>query len=215
MQQGVCTTNRGWSSICTWYASCNVYVRNNKTSEDGCTQSSVSVRHYITAKYWHNVKKDGIHFTVSDTGWGKALWGKLYGQWLSETCIFVYDFDVFSADNILKLIEQYQITTFCAPPTLYRILVKMDLSKYDLSSLTYCTTAGEALNPEVFYKFKEMTGFTIFEGFGQTETTLAIGNLKIQHQDRVPWEKQVRCMMFKLCGRMERLQKWVKQAKLS
>ena len=134
--------------------------------------------HYITARYWHNVKTDGIHFTVSDAGWGKALWGKLYGQWLCETCIFVYDFDVFSADNIMKLVEQYKITTFCAPPTLYRILVKMDLSKYDLSALTYCTTAGEALNPEVFYKFKEMTGFTIFEGFGQTETTLAIGNLK-------------------------------------
>ena len=96
--------------------------------------------HYITARYWHNVKTDGIHFTVSDTGWGKALWGKLYGQWLCETCIFVYDFDVFSADNIMKLVEQYKITTFCAPPTLYRILVKMDLSKYDLSALTYCTT---------------------------------------------------------------------------
>jgi acetyl-CoA synthetase len=133
--------------------------------------------HYITAKYWHCVKDYGIHFTVSDTGWGKALWGKLYGQWMSETCIFVYDFDVFSADNIFKLIEKYKITTFCAPPTLYRILVKMDMSKYDLSSLTYCTTAGEALNPEVFYKFKEATGFTIFEGFGQTETTLTIGNL--------------------------------------
>ena len=134
--------------------------------------------HYITAKYWHCNKPGEVHLTVSDTGWGKALWGKLYGQWLCETCIFVYDFDVFSADNIMKLVEQYKITTFCAPPTLYRILVKMDLSKYDLSALTYCTTAGEALNPEVFYKFKEMTGFTSFEGFGQTETTLAIGNLK-------------------------------------
>lgn len=134
--------------------------------------------HYITAKYWHCNKPDGIHFTVSDTGWGKALWGKLYGQWLCETCIFVYDFDTFSADNIFKLIEQYKITTFCAPPTLYRILIRMDMSKYDLSSLQYCTTAGEALNPEVFYKFKEATGFTIYEGFGQTETTLTIGNLQ-------------------------------------
>lgn len=98
----------------------------------------------------------------------------------------------------MKLVEQYKITTFCAPPTLYRILVKMDLSKYDLSALTYCTTAGEALNPEVFYKFKEMTGFTIFEGFGQTETTLAIGNLKIQHRDRVPWVRQAHSMMFTL-----------------
>lgn len=134
--------------------------------------------HYITAKYWHNVKMDGIHFTVSDTGWGKALWGKIYGQWLSETCIFVYDFDVFSADNIMRLVEKYKITTFCAPPTLYRILVKMDMSKYDLSSVTCFTTAGEALNPEVFYKFKELTGYTIYEGFGQTETTLVIGNLR-------------------------------------
>lgn len=134
--------------------------------------------HYITAKYWHCNKPDGIHLTVSDTGWGKALWGKLYGQWLCETCIFVYDFDTFSADSIFKLIEQYQITTFCAPPTMYRILIRMDMSKYNLSSLEYCTTAGEALNPEVFYKFKEATGFTIFEGFGQTETTLTIGNLE-------------------------------------
>ncbi len=134
--------------------------------------------HYITAKYWHCNTPDGIHFTVSDTGWGKALWGKLYGQWLCETCIFVYDFDTFSADNIFRLIEQYKITTFCAPPTLYRILIRMDMSKYNLSSLRYCTTAGEALNPEVFYKFKEATGFTIYEGFGQTETTLTIGNLQ-------------------------------------
>ncbi len=134
--------------------------------------------HYITAKYWHCNRPDGIHLTVSDTGWGKALWGKLYGQWMCETCIFVYDFDVFSADNIFKLIEQYQITTFCAPPTLYRILIRMDMSKYNLSSLQYCTTAGEALNPEVFDIFKEKTGFTIYEGFGQTETTLTIGNLE-------------------------------------
>ncbi len=133
--------------------------------------------HYITAKYWHNTKADGVHFTVSDTGWGKALWGKLYGQWLAETCIFVYDFDVFSADSILKMVEKYKISTFCAPPTMYRILVKMDLSKYDLSSVSYFTTAGEALNPEVFYQFKDMTGFTIYEGFGQTESTLVIGNL--------------------------------------
>lgn len=134
--------------------------------------------HYITAKYWHTNRAGEVHLTVSDTGWGKALWGKLYGQWLCETTIFVYDFDVFSADNIFKLIEEYHINTFCAPPTLYRILVKMDMSKYNLSSLRYCTTAGEALNPEVFYKFKELTGFTIYEGFGQTETTLTIGNLE-------------------------------------
>jgi acetyl-CoA synthetase len=134
--------------------------------------------HYITAKYWHCNRPDGVHLTVSDTGWGKALWGKIYGQWLCETTIFVYDFDAFDADSIFKLIEKYKITTFCAPPTMYRILIRMDLSKYDLSSCKYFTTAGEALNPEVFYKFKEQTGFTIYEGFGQTETTLSIGNLE-------------------------------------
>jgi acetyl-CoA synthetase len=134
--------------------------------------------HYITAKYWHCNRPGEVHLTVSDTGWGKALWGKLYGQWMCEACIFVFDFDTFSADTIFKLIEQYHISTFCAPPTLYRILIRMDMSKYDLSSLRYCTTAGEALNPEVFHIFKEKTGFTIYEGFGQTETTLTIGNLE-------------------------------------
>lgn len=134
--------------------------------------------HYITAKYWHCNTPDGIHLTVSDTGWGKAFWGKLYGQWLCETTIFVYDFDAFDADSIFKLMEKYKVTTFCAPPTMYRILIRMDLSKYDLSSCRYFTTAGEALNPEVFYKFKEQTGFSIYEGFGQTETTLSIGNLQ-------------------------------------
>ena len=134
--------------------------------------------HYITAKYWHCNKPGEVHLTVSDTGWGKALWGKLYGQWLCEACVFVFDFDTFSADTIFKLIEKYHISTFCAPPTLYRILIRMDMSKYNLSSLRYCTTAGEALNPEVFDVFKEKTGFTIYEGFGQTETTLTIGNLE-------------------------------------
>lgn len=134
--------------------------------------------HYITAKYWHCNRPGEVHLTVSDTGWGKALWGKLYGQWLCEACVFVFDFDTFSADTIFKLIEQYKISTFCAPPTLYRILIRMDMSKYNLSSLRYCTTAGEALNPEVFDVFKEKTGFTIYEGFGQTETTLTIGNLE-------------------------------------
>ena len=134
--------------------------------------------HYITAKYWHCNKPGEVHLTVSDTGWGKALWGKLYGQWLCEACVFVFDFDTFSADTIFKLIEKYNISTFCAPPTLYRILIRMDMSKYNLSSLRYCTTAGEALNPEVFDVFKEKTGFTIYEGFGQTETTLTIGNLE-------------------------------------
>ncbi len=133
--------------------------------------------HYITARYWHNVNPDGLHFTISDTGWGKALWGKLYGQWLCEAAIFTYDFDRFKSEEILPMFKKYHITTFCAPPTMYRFFIKENLSKYDLSSIEYATTAGEALNPEVFHRFKEATGLNIMEGFGQTETTLVIGNL--------------------------------------
>ena len=133
--------------------------------------------HYVTAKYWHMVDRDGLHLAISDTGWGKALWGKIYGQWLCEAAVFVYDFDNFSAKNILKMIEKYRITTFCAPPTVYRVMVHLKLEKYDLSSLERVTTAGEALNPEIFRRFKEATGLDIMEGFGQTETTLTIGNL--------------------------------------
>ena len=132
--------------------------------------------HYPTAKHWHNVNPDGLHFTISDTGWGKALWGKLYGQWLCEAGIFTYDFDRFHSDDILPMFAKYHITTFCAPPTMYRFFIKEDLSKYDLSSIEYATTAGEALNPEVFNQFKKATGLTIMEGFGQTETTLSIAN---------------------------------------
>lgn len=133
--------------------------------------------HYITAKYWHCVSKDGLHLTISETGWGKALWGKLYGQWLCEGSIFVYDFDRFDAADILPLFAKYQITTFCAPPTMYRMLIKQDISKYDLSSIKHATVAGEALNPEVFKQFYNATGLTLMEGFGQTETTLSIANL--------------------------------------
>lgn len=133
--------------------------------------------HFITAKYWHRVKYDGLHLTISDTGWGKALWGKLYGQWLCEAAVFTYDFDKFQADDILPMFKKYNITTFCAPPTMYRFFIKEDLSKYDLSSLTYSTVAGEALNPEVYNKWLEITGLKLMEGFGQTETTLAIANL--------------------------------------
>jgi len=132
--------------------------------------------HYPTAKHWHNVNPDGLHFTISDTGWGKALWGKLYGQWLCEAGIFTYDFDRFHSEDILPMFAKYHITTFCAPPTMYRFFIKEDLSKYDLSSVEYATTAGEALNPEVFNQFKKATGLTIMEGFGQTETTLSIAN---------------------------------------
>ncbi|MCL1804976.1 MAG: AMP-binding protein [Clostridiales bacterium] len=133
--------------------------------------------HFITAKYWHNVQEDGIHLTISDTGWGKALWGKLYGQWLCEAAIFTYDFDRFDANDMLPMFARYNITTFCAPPTIYRMFIKEDLSQYDLSSIVYATTAGEALNPEVFQQFRKATGLTIMEGFGQTETTLTLANL--------------------------------------
>ena len=132
--------------------------------------------HYITAKYWHCVNPDGLHLTISDTGWAKAMWGKLYGQWLCEAAIFVYDFDRFDAHDILPMFKKYNITTFCAPPTMYRFMIKEDLSKYDLSSIEHATIAGEALNPEVFQQFRKATGLSVMEGFGQTETTLVIGN---------------------------------------
>ena len=136
-----------------------------------------SLGHIVTARHWHKVNPDGIHFTISDTGWGKAAWGKLYGQWLCETCIMVYDFDRFDAHEILPLFAQYHITTFCAPPTMYRFFIKEDLAKYDLSSLEYANVAGEALNAEVYNKFLQHTGLKLMEGFGQTETTLTIANL--------------------------------------
>ncbi len=133
--------------------------------------------HYITAKYWHGVSENGLHFTISETGWGKALWGKLYGQWLCEGAVFTYDFDRFSASDILPMFAKYNITTFCAPPTMLRMMIKEDISKYDLSSIKHMTTAGEALNPEVYRQFEKATGLQIMEGFGQTELTLVIANL--------------------------------------
>ncbi len=133
--------------------------------------------HYITAKYWHGVSEDGLHFTISDTGWGKALWGKLYGQWLAEGAVFTYDFDRFQASDILPMFAKYNISTFCAPPTMLRMMIKDDISQYDLSSVKHMTTAGEALNPEVYRQFEKATGLQIMEGFGQTELTLTIANL--------------------------------------
>ena len=132
--------------------------------------------HFLTARYWHCCEPDGLHFTISDTGWGKSLWGKLYGQWLCEGAVFVYDFERFHASDLLPLFAKYQITTFCAPPTMLRMMIKEDLSRYDFSSVRHMTTAGEALNPEVAMQFKESTGLEIMEGFGQTETTLTVGN---------------------------------------
>ncbi len=134
--------------------------------------------HYVTAKYWHCCEREGLHFTISDTGWGKALWGKFFGQWLCEGAVFVYDFDRFDAHSILPMFAKYGITTFCAPPTMLRMLIKEDISKYDLSSIHHMTTAGEALNPEVFKQFKRATGISICEGFGQTETTLVVATLR-------------------------------------
>ena len=133
--------------------------------------------HYVTAKYWHQVERDGLHFTISETGWAKASWGKLYGQWMCEGGLFAYDFSRFHAEDILPMFAKYKITTFCAPPTMYRMLIKEDISKYDFSSVHHATTAGEALNPEVFLQFEKATGLKIHEGFGQTETTCALGNL--------------------------------------
>ena len=133
--------------------------------------------HFITAKYWQCVNPDGLHLTISDTGWAKSMWGKLYGQWLNEAAVFVYDFDRFHADDILPMFAKYHITTFCAPPTMYRMLIKEDLSKCDLSSIEHATIAGEALNPEVFLQFQKATGLSVMEGFGQSETTVMIGNL--------------------------------------
>ena len=134
------------------------------------------IAHITTAKYWHKVDPEGLHLTVSETGWMKAMWGKLYGQWFMEAAVFVYDMDRFHADDLLRKIGDYKITTFCAPPTIYRFFIKEDLSKYDLSSLKHATTAGEALNPEVHEQFKKATGLSLMEGFGQTETTLTVAN---------------------------------------
>ena len=137
--------------------------------------------HLTTGVFWHNLHEGSLHLTVADTGWGKAVWGKFYGQWFAGATVFVFDHEKFNADTLLRQIEKYRVTSFCAPPTIYRFMIREDLSRYDLSSLEYCTTAGEALNPAVFDKFKEKTGIQMMEGFGQTETTMTLGTM--------PWMK--------------------------
>ncbi|NLD87472.1 MAG: AMP-binding protein [Clostridiales bacterium] len=138
---------------------------------------SYPLAHIITARHWHSVVPEGLHLTVAETGWGKAVWGKLYGQWFCEAGIFVYDFGRFVAKNLLSMLEKYRITTFCAPPTIYRFFLAEDLSQYDLSSIREATIAGEALNPEVYKDFYKHTGLKLREGFGQTETTLTVCTL--------------------------------------
>jgi len=133
--------------------------------------------HLTTGVFWHNLHEGSLHLTVADTGWGKAVWGKFYGQWFAGATVFVFDHEKFNADTLLRQIEKYKVTSFCAPPTIYRFMIREDLSKYDLSSLEYCCTAGEALNPAVFDKLKEKIGLNIMEGFGQTETTMTLGTM--------------------------------------
>ena len=138
---------------------------------------TIALAHIQNAKHWHKVDPNGIHLTISDTGWAKAAWGKIFGQTAMGTCIFVYDFDKFIPDNMLRIIEKYKITTLCAPPTMFRFFIAEGLDKYDLSSLKYCNIAGEALSGEVFNKWYEHTGLKLMEGFGQSESTCLIGNI--------------------------------------
>lgn len=130
--------------------------------------------HILTAKYWQNVEDNGLHLTVADTGWAKSAWGKLYGQWLSGCAVMTYDFDKFIPKNLMEVLAKYKVTSFCAPPTIYRFLIKEDLTKYDLSHLKYCVVAGEPLNPEVYKQFLDVTGIRLMEGYGQTELTVTL-----------------------------------------
>lgn len=130
--------------------------------------------HIVTAKYWHNLHPDSLHLTIADTGWLKAVWGKLYGQWIVGAAVFVYDHEKFTPTDMLRMIESYGLTSLCAPPTIFRFLIKEDMTKYNLSSLEYCTIAGEALNPAVYERFLQLTGIKLREGYGQSETTLSV-----------------------------------------
>ena len=130
--------------------------------------------HILTAKFWQNVRDNGLHLTVADTGWAKAAWGKIYGQWIAGSAVFVYDYDKFVPKNMLDVVTKHGVTTFCAPPTVFRYLIKEDLSKYDFSKLVYCVTAGEPLNPEVYTQWFNLTGHKLMEGYGQTEMVVAV-----------------------------------------
>ena len=143
---------------------------------------SYPLAHIVTAKYWHKLNENSLHLTLADTGWGKAVWGKFYGQMLCGATVFVYDFEGrFIPSHLLKILQDYRISSFCAPPTIYRFLIREELERYDLSALKWCTTAGEALNPSVFDEWKQKTGITIYEAYGQTETTMVVGTY--------PWVK--------------------------
>lgn len=190
---------KGWLSLDEGMASAPVFVKPEKVNENhdisllyftsGSSGNPKMVAHnflyplghIVTARYWHNVHEGSLHLTVADTGWGKAVWGKLYGQWIVGASVFVYDHEKFTPSDILSQMAKYKVTSFCAPPTIYRFLIREDLSQYDLSALEYCTTAGEPLNPSVFEVWKKATGLEIHEGFGQTETTMTIGTF--------PWMK--------------------------
>lgn len=136
------------------------------------------IGHIVTAHYWQRLSEEGLHLTVSESGWAKCGWGKLYGQWICGVALFVYDMEKFVPERLLKVMEKYNITSFCAPPTIYRFLIQEDLTKYDLSSIKKACTAGEPLNPEVYYQFKKATGLDIIEGFGQSETTVLCANFQ-------------------------------------
>lgn len=143
---------------------------------------SYPLAHIVTARYWHKLNENSLHLTLADTGWGKAVWGKFYGQMLCGATVFVYDFEGrFIPSHLLKILQDYRISSFCAPPTIYRFLIREELERYDLSALKWCTTAGEALNPSVFDEWKQKTGITIYEAYGQTETTMVVGTY--------PWVK--------------------------
>lgn len=189
----------GWNDFSTGIEQAPVFVKPAQPSENtdisilyftsGTTGNPKMVAHdftyplghIVTASYWQNVQENGLHLTVADTGWGKAVWGKLYGQWLAGCGVFVYDHDKFTPADMLEMISKYKVTSFCAPPTIYRFMILEDFSKYDLSSLKYCTVAGEPLNAEVYNRFLNLTGIQLKEGFGQTESVVSIATF--------PWMK--------------------------